>query len=94
MQTKTDINTTNAKKKGKAKVKQEGNTMRKRSGERIKLKWFQKSIIGLGSYPNQPMCLTEDEGGILTQEGNGSQNRKKMTKKSPKKKLKCAIYND
>lgn len=31
---------------------------------------------------------TEDEGGILTQEGNGSQNAKKITKKSPKKKSK------
>lgn len=31
MQTETDIITTSAKKKGKAKVKQEGKTMRKRS---------------------------------------------------------------
>ncbi|KAI5411318.1 hypothetical protein KIW84_056421 [Lathyrus oleraceus] len=64
MQTETDINTTSAKKKGKAKFKQEGKAMRKRS---------------------------KDEGGIMTQEGNGSQNEKEITKKSPKKKSKYVI---
>lgn len=91
MQTETDINTSSAKKKGKAKVKQEGKAMRKRSSEIIKLKWFQKPIIRPGSNPNQPMYLTEDEGGILTQEGDGSQNTKMITKESPKKKSKCVI---
>lgn len=72
MQTESDINTISAKKKDKSKVKQEGKAMRKRSSERIKLKGFQKPIIGSGSNPNQPMYLTKDEGGILTREGNGS----------------------
>lgn len=88
MQTETETNTTSAKKKGKPKVKQEGKAMRKRLSERIKLKGFQKPIIGSSSNPNQPMYLTKDEGCILTQEGNGSQNAKKITKKSPKKKSK------
>lgn len=55
------MNTTSAKNKGIFKVKQEGKAMRKRSSDRIKLKGFQKPIIGPGSKPNQPMYLTKDE---------------------------------
>lgn len=81
-QTTTSISSPSTITKGKAKFKQQAIPMRKRSSERIKLKWFQKPIIGYGSNPYQPMYLTEEEEGILTQEGNGSQNSKKATKKS------------
>ncbi|KAI5443842.1 hypothetical protein KIW84_012479 [Lathyrus oleraceus] len=36
--------------------------------QRLKLKWFQKPIIGLGSNSDQPITITENDACTLTQE--------------------------
>lgn len=41
--------------------------MRKRQSERIKLRCFQKSIIGQGSSSDQPITVIENDEGTSTQ---------------------------
>lgn len=59
--------------------------MRKRENERLRLKWYQKPVIGFGSNSNQPMDLTENEEGTLTQEETSSQKSKKSCNNKSKK---------
>lgn len=48
----------------------------KKASERLKLKWFQKLIIGPRSSSDQPMDFPENEADTLMQEETGSRSQR------------------
>ncbi|GAU49500.1 hypothetical protein TSUD_287300 [Trifolium subterraneum] len=54
--------------KKKSMKKKPLHVKRRRSNERIKMNWFKKPIVGVGSSSDQPIEVIEPAEGVLTQE--------------------------